>query len=386
MNIASIVSTSFLAANNAAQKAPVTGTPTLAQEMNGDDPKWEKSNWTNGDPAFLNTWRTSNVVFKDGVMSLVLDNKGCPEQCKGKPLASGEYRTTEEYGYGWYQSRFKAAKGNGLVTSFFTFYATPKGKYMDNDEIDFEITGNNTREVKLNYYNDHTTGVEHPEGLLQKPITLGFDAAEGFHDYAIHWTPNSIEWFIDGKLKHTETGSLGPLPAHPGKAIVNLWAGTKKVSGWAGETKYSRPVTAQYNLITYTPENAPSVKPPEPEKKSEASEASKPTGKAFSSSLVGVKPTGNVGADRSPEVAITVRIKNLPVNASTLQGVIRTNQDWPADQAQTGGKTSGDFTFRAYVNSANQKSPFYIKVLDDQGAVIGRAPAGEAMFQIPFPR
>lgn len=239
------------AAAPATANALTAGEPTLVQNMDGNDPKWEKSNWPNGDPAFASTWRPSNVIFKDGVMSLVLNNKGCPQQCDDRPLVSGEYRTTEEYGYGLYQSRFKAAKGDGLVTSFFTFYATPEGKYMDNDEIDFEITGNKTSEVQINYYNDHTTHIEHPEGLLHQRIPLGFDASEGFHDYAILWTPKFIGWYIDGQLKHTETGSLGPLPTHRGKAVANLWAGTGKVIPWAGEVKYSQPVAAQYDSMTY---------------------------------------------------------------------------------------------------------------------------------------
>ncbi|KAK6942077.1 Glycoside hydrolase family 16 [Dillenia turbinata] len=29
---------------------------------------------------------------------------------------------------------------------------------------------------------------------------LGFDCSDGFHEYAIKWDPNWIEWWIDGKM------------------------------------------------------------------------------------------------------------------------------------------------------------------------------------------
>src|SRR3989338_2057235 len=128
------------------QGALITWTPNLTQEMNGPDSKWEASSWSNGNP-FANTWQYDNVTFNGGIMALTLDNKGCPQSCDNKPTASGEYRTTEEiYGYGYYEARMKAVKGNGVMAgSFFTY----RGTYGQptHDEIDFEVLGKDCRSV-----------------------------------------------------------------------------------------------------------------------------------------------------------------------------------------------------------------------------------------------
>src|SRR3712207_6405762 len=85
---------------------------------------WHKADgWTNGNP-FNVGWRADHVTFASGFMSLRLDTTPCPSGCSNKPYASGEYRTTDTYGYGKYETRFKAAKGSGLVTSFFTYTGT----------------------------------------------------------------------------------------------------------------------------------------------------------------------------------------------------------------------------------------------------------------------
>lgn len=56
-------------------------------------------------------------------MALRLDKSGCPSRCSGEQYASGEYATIgEDYGYGRVEARMKVAKGEGLVTSLFTYY------------------------------------------------------------------------------------------------------------------------------------------------------------------------------------------------------------------------------------------------------------------------
>jgi endo-1,3-1,4-beta-glycanase ExoK len=347
--------------------ALITWKPTLAQEMNGDDENWEKRYGENGNP-FRTAFLPENISFQNGVMSLRLNAR-----------TSGEYRTIDKYGYGYYEARIKFASGSGLVSgSFFTFTGT-YGK-PDHHEIDVEPLGKDCTEIQTNYY---TRGQGHHEEL----VPLGFDGCAAFHNYGFKWAPKELVFYVDGKAVRTITDNS--VPTREGQIMANIWAGTNEVNDWLGQYRNESAV-AQYDWIRYSTLDKIPAKQTEPVQTNEGNEtviaASNSTGKAASASLVSVKPTGKADADRSPEVAITVRIKKLPANARTLQSFIRTNRDWPADQVSTGGKPSGDFTFRAYVNSANPKSPFYINVLDDNDKVIGRIPSGEAMLQIPFPR
>ena len=229
--------------------SPINGAhPTLNANMDRNDSShWHKADgWTNGDP-FNNGWQADNVSFNNGFMTLQLDNQGCPQACSERPYASGEYRTNSFYRYGLLEGRFKAAKGNGLVTSLFFYTGPSDGNPWD--EIDVEILGKDPTKMQINYF---TNGAGSHEAI----IDLGFDASQAFHDYAIYWTPDSIRWYVDGKLVHTEDGSRGALPTHAGRIMMNLWPGIG-VDGWLRPFSYSGPVRAQYDWVRFTPFSGP---------------------------------------------------------------------------------------------------------------------------------
>ncbi len=208
-----------------------------------DASRWfESDGWTNGNP-FNVGWRSDHVTFASSVMSLRLDNSTCPSGCSGKPYASGEYRTNNFYGYGKFETKLKAAKGSGLVTSFFT-YSGPADS-LPHDEIDVEILGKDTTKMQVNYFVNDVGGHE-------QMIDLGFDASTAYHNYAIVWSASNIKWYVDDKMVWmVSSSSCTPLPTTPGRIMVNLWAGTG-VDGWLGPFTYpGTPIYAQYDWIQY---------------------------------------------------------------------------------------------------------------------------------------
>jgi beta-glucanase (GH16 family) len=208
-----------------------------------DTSRWYKSDgWTNGAP-FNVGWRADHVTHASGIMSLRLDTSTCSSGCSGKPYASGEYRTNDFYGYGKFETRLKAAKGSGLVTSFFTYSGPSDG--LQHDEIDIEILGKDTTKMQINYFVNNVGGHE-------VMIDLGFDASTSYHNYAIVWSANSIKWYVDDSMVYMVSAtSCTPLPTVPGRIMVNLWAGTG-VDGWLGPFTYpGTPIYAQYDWIQY---------------------------------------------------------------------------------------------------------------------------------------
>ncbi|MEU4384233.1 glycoside hydrolase family 16 protein [Promicromonospora sp. NPDC023805] len=204
--------------------------------------RWNKADgWSNGG-MFNAGWRADHVWHSGGVMGLNLNNTPCPGGCSGKPYASGEYRTNELYSYGRYEVRMKAASGSGIVSSFFTYTGPSDGQPWD--EIDVEILGKNTWQMQTNYF---TGGVGGHEAV----INLGFDAAAGYHNYAIEWRSGNIKWFVDGRQVHEENGSRGALPTRPQRIMMNLWPGTG-VDGWLGPFNYTGQKTATYDWVRYT--------------------------------------------------------------------------------------------------------------------------------------
>ncbi len=201
---------------------------------------FNKANWTNGG-MFNCGWKPENVYFNNGKMTIKLDNT----YSHGKQFSSGEYRTNNTFSYGTFETNMKAAKGDGLVTSFFLYTGSPW------DEIDVEILGKNTTQVQLNYY---VNGVANNE----KIINLGFDAAYGFHKYAIEWGNGWINWYIDGRWVYgvNNTGFNAPygkqMPSHPMQIMCNLWNGTG-VDAWLNHFWWSGNKYAEYDYIKYTP-------------------------------------------------------------------------------------------------------------------------------------
>ncbi|HEX8174155.1 MAG TPA: family 16 glycosylhydrolase [Pyrinomonadaceae bacterium] len=233
---------------------PGTTIGTFYHDLNADDPgNWQKAhNWTNytASSNFYDVWwYNTHVVFNnDGIMRLRLDDTP-PPAASPTPVpvtySSGEYRTINTYGYGTYEVCLKAASGDGLMTSFFTYTGPPPGT-APHHEIDIEFRGKNTGEVWTNFFYDNTDhGQSH--GLV-------FDAAEDFHRYKFVWTSSEIKWYVDGVEIHTEYAANYPQwPTIPGQIMVNLWCGNSNSNSWLGQFTYLGPINAEYDWIRYTP-------------------------------------------------------------------------------------------------------------------------------------
>jgi endo-1,3-1,4-beta-glycanase ExoK len=192
--------------------------------------------WANGG-AFAPVWASSQYGYANGTLDITLEKVGTQ-------YLSGAYLSLETYSYGRLEARLKAADGSGIINGLFTYGANP------HDEIDIEILGKDTTKVQFNYFANGIGGHE-------KLVDLGFDAANGFHVYAIEWSKTSIQWFVDGVKLYSV--STGPVPSTPGKVMANLWNSTV-LNNWAGPfDSRELPATMSLDWIRYIPsgEDAP---------------------------------------------------------------------------------------------------------------------------------
>jgi endo-1,3-1,4-beta-glycanase ExoK len=216
-------------------------------------PSIDLSNWNNttlwkrannyANTGWDNDWNAQQAVANGADLTITLDNIGCPTACVNKPYKSDEMVSASTYGYGLYEVDMQTANVPGLNTAFFT-YIDPTGQGL-NDEIDVEILSKNPSQLSTNFY---TKGKDE----LQHTVNLGFDSSAALHHYGINWTPNAIQWFVDGKVVWSGSATQYSLPTTPTKMELNLWT-AGSLSSWLGPFTYTGPVHAYYANAKFTP-------------------------------------------------------------------------------------------------------------------------------------
>lgn len=125
----------------------------------------------------------------------------------------------------------RASQGTGVVTSFVL-------QSDDLDEIDWEWLGGDEFNVQTNYFSKGDTTTYDRGGM--SPVGSPQDT---FHTYTIDWTPEALNWIIDGTVVRTLTyadakgGST--YPQTPMQIKLGTWVAGKKDAPegtveWAG--------------------------------------------------------------------------------------------------------------------------------------------------------
>lgn len=196
---------------------------------------WHRANYDFDHPMFDTDWRSELVSWRDQLVLSVVPHDGLNR------FAGASMRREAPTHYGRYSATMIPAKGNGLITGFFTY--TGAGYGTQHDEIDVEFLGRDTTKVQVGWFKDgkHTA----------KLLDLGFDAAEGAHTYAFTWLPDRLEWSVDGRTVFTAEGAS--LPHTPQRLFVNLWAADPSIQAWSGLAKPTTVAVARVSCLSFEP-------------------------------------------------------------------------------------------------------------------------------------
>jgi beta-glucanase (GH16 family) len=141
-----------------------------------------------GNNEFQTYTRKRDNIQLDGAGNLVITAK---KEHDGK-YSSARIKTLGRFSqhYGRFEARIQVPRGPGLLPAFWGM--GEKGQWPDNGEIDImENVGNSPRTV---FSNIHGPGYDSGGNR-----TIETDLSKAFHIYGIEWTPEGIEWFLDGK-------------------------------------------------------------------------------------------------------------------------------------------------------------------------------------------
>ena len=199
---------------------------------------WSIGHYNFSSPKFATDWRSWQTEIGNGLLLSLDPHPRCPNAYAGASI-----RRSEPTGFGRYSATLKAASGAGVITGFFTYtgayYGTP------HDEIDIEILGKDTTKINIAWFADGKRS--------DRIIDLGFDAAEGMHDYAFEWREDRIDWYVDGRLIFTATAEDGPLPKSPGMLFANVWAADASIASWSGKIGPDVRTRAQIARLGFVP-------------------------------------------------------------------------------------------------------------------------------------
>ncbi|MBO9475423.1 family 16 glycosylhydrolase [Shimia sp. R10_1] len=199
---------------------------------------WRAAHYAFSHPFFDTDWSRDNVTYKAG-LNLSLS----PQYDRKNRFSGASLRRVETSHYGRYSVVMRPARGDGIVTGFFTYTGPYYG--ARHDEIDIEFLGQDTTKMHVAWFVD---------GALQNHvIPLGFDAADSFRRYSFEWLPDRLRWFVADELifEVTETDTL--LPKEPGFLFANVWAVSDALEPWAGRAVDTTKAQAIVREIAFTP-------------------------------------------------------------------------------------------------------------------------------------
>lgn len=175
-----------------------------------------------------------NVVVKDGVLTLVGENKQHPDAV-GKQgtfnnkkydiiYTSGAVNTQYKYNfdYGYFEAKLKMPKGKGMWPAW---WMLRDGWPPEIDMLEILCSKPNELHVNFHYgpaWNEHYSH--------EQVLDVGFDASDDFHVYGFEWTPEYMRYYVDGvQVGHDFTNKSAISEARGMYMILNL-----AIDGWDG--------------------------------------------------------------------------------------------------------------------------------------------------------
>jgi beta-glucanase (GH16 family) len=136
--------------------------------------------------------------------------------------------------YGKVSATLTTSQGAGVVTAFILMSDAK-------DEIDFEFVGVDTQHVQSNYYFQGFPNYDHELNLTAS------NTESTAHTYTVDWSPDELNWLVDGKVLRTlkksdtwnATANAWAYPQTPARIELSLWPAGLASNGdgtvdWAG--------------------------------------------------------------------------------------------------------------------------------------------------------
>lgn len=200
----------------------------FSEEFDGSteslDERWDFQNGT-GKNIISSRWR-ENVITDNGLAKLLVkkENRG------GKEWTTANMWTKETFKYGYFECRYRYAKGTGLNNSF--WLGTKKrvvGPRTGSAEGEFEIDINEGHYPNIINMSGHF-GFGKDKTYPTRKILAEDDLSKEFVTIGLEWNENELVWYMNGK----EIRRTGNNQYFNKEAVILLSLAALK-SNWAGK-------------------------------------------------------------------------------------------------------------------------------------------------------
>jgi beta-glucanase (GH16 family) len=149
--------------------------------------------------------------------------------CKTYQYTSGMIHSKQQYRYGYFEIRAKIPnQGRTLWPAFWLYNGgSAASQYREIDIFEFSGPVPNRVGTNVHIARQLEDMIVFPPGTKDNnnsypdhfDLTYAPNVTDGFHTYAVRWTPNSIMWYVDDNLVRTLGGHSPHLPMN---VIVDL--------------------------------------------------------------------------------------------------------------------------------------------------------------------
>jgi endo-1,3-1,4-beta-glycanase ExoK len=160
-----------------------------------------------------------------------------------KAYKGAEIYTQKSYQYGRVELRMRAAKGSGLLSTFFTYKNGSEVAGEIWEEIDIEVFG---KDDAKSWQSNIISGAA-PKASSEMTHALANSLADAYHTYVLEWTPQYVSWSLDGKeVRKTQGGQVDVLK-NPESLRMNIWS--SESAAWVGP--FDDSVLPQAEFVEY---------------------------------------------------------------------------------------------------------------------------------------
>ena len=228
-----------------------------------DPAKWgyglgNNGGWGNSEQEYY-TARTNNARIEGGQLVIEADQ----ESYGGSSYTSARLNTQGKWSwtYGRIEARIKIPRGQGIWPAFWTLGANINSEgWPACGEIDILENIGNSNNLGIVFGTIHgpvSGGRDYNGGAGVQgrfALTGGSALADDFHVYAVQWTTNQVQWFVDSNLFFTATPASLPsggtwIFTHPQFLTLNVAVGGTWPGNPDGTTVFPQQMLVDYVRI-----------------------------------------------------------------------------------------------------------------------------------------